>query len=188
MALRLGQQILNRFSDTCIPRDSNTSKLTIRNHFHRLELASMSSFPTIVLGCMRMRFRRLLIPVIASLTFPEMAVSQGRIEHITSPSGFVVNYTKCARKASICMNRTAQYCNGPYQVIDSESHAGGAFADTIPGPVTWYSMVFLCGKSDGRFPKFEFRGPQFQMPSIIVPNTIRTTCTKTGNIVRCMSY
>src|SRR5262249_2062852 len=39
---------------------------------------------------------------------------------------------------------------GPYQILDSESHAGGLLADILPGPVTWYTMSYVCGPSDGK--------------------------------------
>ena len=39
---------------------------------------------------------------------------------------------------------------GSYQILDSESHAGGLLIDAIPGPVTWYTMTYTCGPSDGR--------------------------------------
>jgi hypothetical protein len=28
----------------------------------------------------------------------------------------------------------------------------------MPGPVTWYSMTYQCGPSDGKMPAFAFRG------------------------------
>jgi hypothetical protein len=47
---------------------------------------------------------------------------------------------------------------GSYQVLSSESHAGGLVADVLPGPVRRYSISFSCGPSDGRMPAFPFQG------------------------------
>jgi hypothetical protein len=51
---------------------------------------------------------------------------------------------------------------GSYQIVESESHAGGLFADIFPGPVTWYAC-YTCGPSDGYLADFPFRGSR---PSI----------------------
>jgi hypothetical protein len=75
-----------------------------------------------------------------------------------SPSGAVVNRAKCSRSSDFCFKTAADTCSGPYQVIESESHAGGALTDTSPGPITWYSMTYQCGPSDGKMPTFAFRG------------------------------
>ena len=113
--------------------------------------------------------------------------SAQQIEQIASPSGVTVSYIKCSAKAGKCMNKAAAFCKGSYQVIDSESHAGGLLADILPGPIRWFSMTFLCGKSDGQMPVFPFGGPDFVMPSLITPPTIRTTCNSYGNTVSCTS-
>ena len=120
-----------------------------------------------------------------AFTFIGPQVEAQTIEEITAPSGITINYVKCSGKSSKCMNKAGAHCKGSYQVIDSESHAGGIFADLFPGPVTWYSMTFLCGVSDGSFPKFAFRGPEAKMPSFDIPNTISTTCRALGNTIRC---
>jgi hypothetical protein len=57
---------------------------------------------------------------------------------------------------------------GSYQVLDSESHAGGLLADILPGPVTWYGMTYSCGPSDGRLPSFAFKG-QHDLPGFFGP-------------------
>jgi hypothetical protein len=36
------------------------------------------------------------------------------------------------------------------KILNSESHAGGLLADILPGPVTWYTMTYVCGASDGK--------------------------------------
>lgn len=129
--------------------------------------------------------------LLLAFTIVGSQVEAQAIQEIAAPSGVTVNYVKCSGKSSKCLNKAGSYCDGSYQVIDSESHAGGIFADLLPGPVAWYSMTFLCGTSDGKFPKFPkfaFRGPQFQMPSIVIPQTVRTTCRRTGNTTRCTTY
>jgi hypothetical protein len=76
----------------------------------------------------------------------------------TGPSGATVNTAKCSQSSDPCYKKAAATCAGPYQVVDSESHAGGALVDSTPGPVTWYTMTYQCGPSDGKMPTFAFRG------------------------------
>jgi|ERR1700730_7971906 len=76
----------------------------------------------------------------------------------TGPSGAVANTAKCSHSSDACFQKASQTCGGPYLVLDSESHAGGALADVMPGPVTWYGMTYQCGPSDGKMPAFPFRG------------------------------
>jgi hypothetical protein len=73
---------------------------------------------------------------------------------------------------------------GSYQVLDSESHAGGLVADALAGPVTWYGMTYVCGKSDGRLPSFPFRGQQY-LPAA---RPIVTNCQSFGNSTSCQQY
>jgi hypothetical protein len=49
----------------------------------------------------------------------------------------------------------------------------------MQSPVTWYTMNYACGPSDGRLATFPFRGARFN-PSI-------TTCSRFGDTVSCMS-
>jgi hypothetical protein len=86
------------------------------------------------------------------------------------------------------MKKAAAFCEGSYQVIGSESHSGGLVADILPGPVKWYSLTFLCGKSDGKMPDFAFSGPEQAMPSFDIPSSIQTTCSTVGNTTRCTTY
>jgi hypothetical protein len=76
----------------------------------------------------------------------------------TGPSGATANTAKCNQTPDGCFKKASATCGGSYQVLDSESHSGGAFADLIPGPVTWYVMTYQCGRSDGKLPTFAFRG------------------------------
>jgi hypothetical protein len=107
-----------------------------------------------------------------------------------APSGELAHTVRCTADSGQCMSKAAATCSGPYQVLDSYSNAGGLVADIIPGPVTWYTMSFSCGASDGRMPSFPFRGGQMVMPSIparSVPTTQRTNCIGYGNSVSCTS-
>jgi len=75
-----------------------------------------------------------------------------------SPSGAVVNRAKCSQSSDSCFKAAAASCGGPYQVIESESHPGRLLEDAMPGPVTWYTMTYQCGPSDGKMPTFAFKG------------------------------
>lgn len=72
---------------------------------------------------------------------------------------------KC-KSAAECIANTRATCASGYELLDSESHAGGLLADALPGPVTWYSMTFKCdvtGSSER--PDFPFRGATYNAPS-----------------------
>lgn len=86
-------------------------------------------------------------------------------QSLTGPSGTAVEIAKCNGSSTACLQKAAQTCSGPYLVLDSESHAGGMLGDTNPGPFTWYSMTYQCGRSDGKLPTFAFRGPQYIEPA-----------------------
>jgi len=63
------------------------------------------------------------------------------IEEVRGPSGAAMKSVKCVSDSGKCMAAASESCgNGPYQVLDSSSNAGGVFADLLPGPVTWYRM------------------------------------------------
>ena len=104
-------------------------------------------------------------------------------ESVPGPSGATINQAKCNGNSNVCLKQAAKTCNGPYQVVDSSSNAGGLLADIIPGPVIWYKMTYQCGPSDGRLPTFQFRGPEYRPPV-----TATTTCNGFGNTVTCRSY
>ena len=72
-----------------------------------------------------------------------------------------IHKAKCKKSASKCFLKAQKKCGNSYQVVDSESHAGGEWADILPGPVTWFSFRYRCGLSDGTKPTFPFEGPQF---------------------------
>jgi hypothetical protein len=99
---------------------------------------------------------------------------------IVGPSGkpLSIHRAKCSQSPTGCYQQATRDCRGgSYQILDSESHAGGLLADILPGPVTWYAMSYTCGVSDGRLADFPFRGPRFS-PSI-------RNCTQVGNTVSC---
>ena len=91
---------------------------------------------------------------------------------------------KCSITPQQCLAAASQTCGGGYQVVDSESHAGGLLADTVPGPVTWYSMTFVCGPSNGRPPSFRQRGPTFVAPVVITPKASSSKGVKVRDMMR----
>ena len=95
-----------------------------------------------------------------------------------SPTGVPMEQASCKSNPMDCFVQASNRCQGQYQVLDSESHAGGLLADWLPGPVTWYSMLYQCGASDGRMPAFEFRGPEWRAPSM-------ASCSIYGQSVYC---
>src|SRR5215475_15873778 len=99
---------------------------------------------------------------------------------IVGPSGKPVHRAKCSQSPAGCYEQATRDCRGgSYQILDSESHAGGLLADILPGPVTWYTMSYVCGPPDGRLADFPFRGPRYKPPSI-------QTCSQFGNTVSCV--
>jgi hypothetical protein len=66
---------------------------------------------------------------------------------------------KCRVPAGCYEQATKDCRGGPYQILDSDSHAGGLFGDFFgPGPIVWYEMSYVCGPSDGRLADFPYRG------------------------------
>jgi hypothetical protein len=67
---------------------------------------------------------------------------------------------KCRQSPMGCFEQAARDCSGgPYQVLDSDSHAGGLLTDDLwAGPFVWYAMSYACGPSDGNLADFSFRG------------------------------
>jgi hypothetical protein len=95
-----------------------------------------------------------------------------------APGGGEVHVTKCKDQGE-CYDQASQTCGGgSYQVVDSDSHAGGIFADWLAGPVTWYKLMYTCGRSDNRLAAFPWRGPQYQPGH-------SATCTRWGDTVNC---
>jgi hypothetical protein len=119
-----------------------------------------------------------MVCLVATALFSECCLAQT----IVGPSGkpFQPSHrAKCSQSPTDCDEQATKDCRGgSYQILDSESHTGGLFADIIPGPVTWYTMSYACGPSDGRLAAFPFRGAR--PPSI-------TTSSRYGSTVTCMS-
>ena len=75
-----------------------------------------------------------------------------------------VHQTKCKGNSGACIQEAQRVCGGEYHVLFSESHAGGLLGDSVPGPVTWYSMSYECPNSRGDKPDFPFRGNTYPPP------------------------
>lgn len=123
--------------------------------------------------------------ILLALAVPTAAMAD-KIQQIDSPSGVTVEYVKCSRSPNKCMNAAADYCKGSYQVIGSESHPGTIVSDVFAGGVTWYSMTFLCGVSDGRMPDFPYQR-KADPPSTILPPGVSTVCTAIGRGKSCIA-
>ena len=112
-----------------------------------------------------------------------MAIASGCVatakDSFIGPSGGQTHSAKCSQSPQACLKAAGDTCKGSYAVLDSHSNAGGILADVLPGPVTWYSMTYQCGRGDGSFPQFPFRGRAH--PSI-------TNCQKFGSSVSCQSF
>jgi len=138
-----------------------------------------------------MRIQMLLVAAAFLLT----ACATTSVKEFKTPDGTKVKIVKCTSDATKCFEQASQSCadGGTYRVISSESHAGGLVADWIPGPVTWYSMTYVCGPSDGKLPDFKFAGEHYSPPPTPAPVVIKqrpttTNCTAFGNSVTCNSY
>ncbi len=93
------------------------------------------------------------------------------IEEVRAPDGSTIKSVKCLSDSNKCMAAASESCTGgTYQVLDSSSNAGGALADLLPGPFTWYRMQYACGSGDGKMPTFAFRGSSYVPPPVVVTN------------------
>lgn len=134
----------------------------------------------------------ILLAAIASLA----GCATTSIQEYRGPDGSTIKTVKCTSDPAKCFMQASQSCHetGAYRVLSSESHAGGILADIMPGPVTWYSMTFSCGQSDGKMPDFKFGGQQYvppppaPAPVIIKQSPTTTNCHAIGNMVTCNSY
>jgi len=88
------------------------------------------------------------------------------VREVRSTGGEKIFEAKCKSTASECIADARATCSEGYELLASESHAGGAIADALPGPVTWYTMTFKCsGFGGNERPDFAFRGPTYQPAS-----------------------
>lgn len=132
--------------------------------------------------------------IAASLVLLIAGCGTSTTSEVVGPSGIAVTTVKCSRSPNQCMANASAACGGgSYQVLNSESHAGGLLADVMPGPVAWYSMTFQCGPSDGDMPEFPLGGPEFVPPPVIVQQPAQRTMTTTNcnvhdNMVSCSSF
>lgn len=134
------------------------------------------------------------IPLLAALLF--VGCGTNSVKEYQAPDGTSIKTVKCTSDPSKCFEQASQSCSngGSYRVVSSESHAGGLLADIMPGPVTWYSMTYACGPSDGKMPDFKFTGeryippPQTPSPVIVKQRPTTTNCTAIGNSVNCSTY
>jgi hypothetical protein len=63
---------------------------------------------------------------------------------IVAPSGKPLYRAKCSQLPAGCYEQATRDCRGgSYQILDSESHAGGLLLDR-------YTMSYVCGPSDGK--------------------------------------
>lgn len=69
----------------------------------------------------------------------------GGVSEVNTASGAQTLQAKCKASISDCDADAREQCHGDFRTIASESHAGGIFADALPGPVTWYTLRFTCG-------------------------------------------
>ena len=113
------------------------------------------------------------IPVIVFLLWPEnitrgatmvmrviALVMMSLLICATAAFGEQTIVAKCRQSPTECYEQAARDCRGgPYQVLDSDSHAGGLLTDDLwAGPFVWYAMSYACGPSDGNLADFSFRG------------------------------
>jgi len=118
------------------------------------------------------------------------------VTEMRAPDGTALRSVKCNIDSQRCFLAATESCmasGGTYRVISSHSNAGGTLADILPGPVTWYSMTYICGPSDGKVPTFPFRGPQYVAPPVIIATpaprrSITTNCSRIGDTVNCTSF
>ena len=106
---------------------------------------------------------KVVISIIVVLLFVGCASTSE--SSFSAPDGSTYKTVKCSQNSFECMQKASKSCpSGKYKVVSSESHAGGLVADIFPGPVTWYSITYVCGKSDGKMPTFPFTGQKYTPP------------------------
>lgn len=126
------------------------------------------------------------VGLLAAICLLPGCLAGAKVKSYTGPTGEIVSTIRCTQETGTCFEKASQQCNGPYRVTDSYRNAGGLFADVIPGPVTWYTMSIICGKSDGVMPAFPLRGTEPAMPPIPQPapsSTVNCQSTTVGGIV-----
>lgn len=136
-----------------------------------------------------------LIVLIAAIV--NIGCATTSLKEFKAPDGSAVKTVKCTSDTSKCFEKASQSCpvDSSYLVKSSESHMGGVLADIFPGPVTWYSMTYSCGVSDGKMPDFAFTGERMTFPMPVAPTPViikqkptYTNCSKVGDYVNCSTY
>ena len=142
--------------------------------------------------------KKLAIIFIAISTLTTACVTPS-VKEYTGPDGRSVKTVKCSKSPEKCFITASSSCSGgTYQVVTSESHAGGLIADILPGPVTWYGMTYICGPSDGKMPYFAFKGRELTLPypppkpiqvEVEVKTQPTTTrCNESRGTITCKTY
>ena len=119
-----------------------------------------------------------MICLVAAVLFSGCCSAQTIVGPDGKPLQGAHGVVKCSQSPIGCYTQAVRVCGGSYQILDSESHAGGVTTDDLPGPVTWYAMSYMCGSSDGRGADFPFRGPHYKPPG-------SQTCLQFDSPVSC---
>ena len=89
---------------------------------------------------MKKVFLLLAIMVIANGCSGKVAATK-----ISGPTGGVAYIVKCKKSVAYCMQKLGTLCKGSaYDIISDDTHAGGVFADILPGPTVWHTVVATC--------------------------------------------
>lgn len=101
---------------------------------------------------------------------------------ISSPTGQKGFALECQRSRENCLSQAGSLCsNEGYFITSESSHAGGALADWIPGPVSWFNIQVVCGQ-----PTSGYMPPPIAMPSIVLPTpSLVLRCNTNGNETVC---
>lgn len=99
------------------------------------------------------------------------------------PDGEPLYVVKCKFDESQCFNDAAKTCNGPYSIKSTARSTGGLLADALPGPVTWYKMMYACGIGDSVRPNFPHDG----RPIVIPQPPVQTRCVNSVGGITCIS-
>lgn len=101
------------------------------------------------------------------------------------PSGANVYTTKCSGSEAACYQEASANCRGgSYQILASHSNGGGILMEGWGyGPVTYYTMSYQCGRSDGRMASFPRTGPVY-----VPPRPFVAECSGNGWGVGCAGW
>jgi hypothetical protein len=104
-------------------------------------------------------------------------------KEISSPTGQRGFALECLRSREGCLAQAGSLCGSQgYYVTSESSHAGGALADWLPGPVSWFNIQVVCGESEKGYV-----APPAAAPSVVLPTPSRAVrCRTTGNETVCV--